>query len=181
MSSDGKGQRRGRTGERGTTLLEIIVTVAIVTVGMLGYFTMHIRSFQVSGSSSAMSQAASLASAMQDQLLAVPYDNYAELNAALTLDACTTPTDVPPVEDLCKKKTTPINAKGVADTKGVFWRSYQVEKDPQSLDDDQPALLITVRVRYPAEDGRCPTCTTVALRQGWKAVTTRVRRTVAAY
>lgn len=169
-------RRRQRWRARGTTLLEIVITVAIMTIGMLGYFTLHIRSFQVSGSALTMTQAASLAGALQDELLAIPYTDPDVPPAALDPSQCAPSTTPDSLADLpCPSANSYINAEGRKDAHGAFFRSYSTA----SINSDPKQIEITVRVRYKAEDGRCAGCS--AYQSGYKAITTRIVRTRSAY
>jgi len=175
-----------RPSEGGATLLEILIAMTVVTVGMLGYFTLHIHALQLNGSAAIQMEAMNIAVSTMDMLVAMPYSTSAPLTQEYTADPGN------PVDDLAGPLDA-VNAFGTRDGgQGPvrYFRSYNVE---ELTPDEQPTavgqtipessanqLLITVRVRYPAEDGRCPDCSS-AHQQGWKAVTTYTKRTLSAY
>lgn len=157
--------------KRGTTLLEIVITMAIMTIGMLGFFTLHFRALQTSKSSVSMSQAVSIASAIQDSLQALPYSpetanlkqwgQCSDMGTDALSDFCHS---LPAVDKIGR-------SVGAGDNFSLY-PSYYVGKTADAQ------LLIMVRVRYPAEDGRCPSC---GFRQGWKAVDLTSMRSMTAY
>ncbi len=169
--------QRGRA--RGTTLLEIVITMAIMSIGMLGFFSLHIRALSTSKSSLTMSQALALASALQDGLQGLPYTPTLIHPA---LQPCDPPT-TDPIGDLCRPSPpVPVNKAGNQNTALgplVFYPSYAVQIVPNAV--NQNLIMITVRVRYPAEDGRCPACQSADLQTGWKAVTLTSMRAMTAY
>lgn len=149
---------------RGTTLLEIVITMAIMTVGMLGFFTLHFRSLQTSKASVWMSQAVSIASALQDSLQALPYSpktaNLGQWEPCPDMG-----TDA--LSDYCHKldAVDKIGRKTSEDDNFALHPSYYVNKTIDSQ------LLIMVRVRYPSED----------VMAGWKAVNLTSMRSMTAY
>ena len=172
------------SSQRGTTLLEIVITVAIMTIGMLGFFTLHMRSFATSANAATMTQAAAYASALQDQLMTIPLPkNFVSMNLA-SMQNCG-PITVDSLADLCRQVDVmgangEVLATAGAETKG-FHRSYQVQHLPETEMAGQTVsrVQITVRVRYPSDGGRCDNCAT--FKRGWKAVTMSSMRTIAAY
>jgi hypothetical protein len=179
--------------ERGTSLLEIVITMAIVTIGLLGFFTLHIRSSQTSSSAAIMIQASAVAAALQDQLQAIPLTPSA-VTVDPTMNACTTSTaKKDPLADLCfpgaltgaaNAVPQPINVFGTRDATQaplIFYPSWDVEwvQGPSAPETVPRQVRITVRVRYPSEEGRCPSCG--LYQAGWKAITTSTYRTYAAY
>ncbi len=153
--------------------------MAIMSVGMLGFFSLHIRALSTSKSSLAMSQALALASALQDGLQSLPFTPNLVHSA---LQPCDPPTS-DPIGDLCRPSpVVPVNKAGNQDTRLgplVFYPSYAVQVVPNAV--NQHIIQITVRVRYPAEDGRCPSCQSADLQSGWKAVTLKSMRAMTAY
>jgi len=153
--------------------------MAIMSIGMLGFFTLHIRALHTSKSSLAMSQAVSIASSLQDGLMSLPFTPSFTHPA---LQPCK-PMNSDPIGDLCWPTSPfPVNKAGNQDTRIgplVFFPSYQIQVVPNAM--NQNLLLITVRVRYPAEEGRCPGCQAADLRLGWKAVTLTSMRAMTAY
>lgn len=161
--------------QRGTTLLEIMIAVVVVTVGMLGYFTLHIRSNRMASSAIRTSQATAVASAFQDSLLAIPFNPSTQADG--TTGAYFTSCNVTPVDklaDLCGAQN--VNVLGTTNTTDgplLFRRSWssRIINGPV-----QPMVEYKVRVRYTAEDGRCPEC--LSNQVGYKALTlTAIRAT----
>ncbi len=99
---------------RGTTLLEIVITMAIMSIGMLGFFTLHIRALHTSKTSLSMSQAVSIASALMDGLQSLPYTPNTTHAA---LQPCE-PLNSDPIGDLCwPNPPVPVNKVGNQDTR----------------------------------------------------------------
>lgn len=153
---------------RGTTLLEIMIAMVVVTVGMLGYFSLHIRSSRMAQSAVRTSQATSVGGAYQDSLLAVPFNPTTQGDG--TTGAYFTSCTVVPADrlaDLCSpQQVNVLGTTNVNDGPLVFRRSWssRIINGPA-----QPMVEYRVRVRYAAEDGRCPDCLTNKV--GYKAVT----------
>lgn len=165
--------------QRGTTLLEILIAVVVITTGMLGFFTLHIRSHRVAASAQRTAQATALASSKQNSLMAIPFSS--TLSAAgqvpTLFPSCGSWPPVDRLADLCNVET--VNAMGTTNpSQGllIFRRSWAVVvADGES---GQSTLDMMVRVRYSAEDGRCPECTNSSLKVGYKALTVRTLRSL---
>lgn len=165
--------------QRGTTLLEILIAVVVITTGMLGFFTLHIRSHRVAASAQRTAQATALASSKQNALMAIPFSSTLT-SAGLVPTLFPSCGSWPPVDrlaDLCNVET--VNAMGTTNpSQGqlIFRRSWAVVvADGES---GQSTLDMMVRVRYSAEDGRCPECTNSSLKVGYKALTVRTQRSL---
>lgn len=160
--------REGLFGQQGATLLEILIALVVVSVGMMGYFILHIQASRTSGESSNLSQATSIAMALQDSLLSVPYTQSTldEPSLSKYFSSCgALPTY--PVANLCNVESA-VNAVGTtnpAQGRLEFARSWHVTPDGTN-----PTLLrYVVRVRYSPGAERTVDCATSTT--GCKAVT----------
>ena len=170
---------------RGVTLVEIVISIAILTIGLLGYFSLHIRALQLASSASVSSQANNVAIGVQDMLQSLPFT--ADTLPDLYVDCGELPSNS--VADLCYvPEPAAVNESGEGvpnpvEGQRVFYRSWLVEPVSASADPNAPGKVrIVVRVRYPDALARCPDCGTGSeLSQGWGAVTLVSYRTAAAY
>lgn len=67
--------RRSRSGQRGASLVEILVAVLIFALGSLAVLTMTMGSFQTNSHSAAIDCGTNLGRATMDWLLSLPYDD----------------------------------------------------------------------------------------------------------
>lgn len=164
-----------RASQRGITLIEIVITVAIMTVGMLGYFTLHFRALQLNSSTSNTAQATTLALAVQDSLQSIAFtpETLADSTTGAYFADCG-PITTDRLANLCRALAT-VNEQGTTDTQDgplIFNRSYHVTSVAGTT---PPMFRVTVRVRYPAEDGRCPDCS--GFKTGFRAISLTTYRT----
>lgn len=153
---------------RGATLLEILIALVVVSVGMMGYFILHIQASRTSGESSNLAQATSIAMALQDSLMSVPYSEktFSEPTLAKYFTSCgALPSN--PVANLCNVESA-VNAVGTtnaAQGRVEFARSWHVVQDTTN-----PSLYrYVVRVRYSPGAQRTTDCVSSSI--GCKAVT----------
>jgi prepilin-type N-terminal cleavage/methylation domain-containing protein len=79
-------RRRCRAGERGFTLIEMMVTLGVFMIGMLGIVTLQVTAANRSQSSGDLTLASNLASAKLDELRLLDIDGSAESPNVTTND-----------------------------------------------------------------------------------------------
>ncbi len=82
---------RSRRRERGFTLLELLVTLSVTTIGLIGLFSLHLSIARGNDGASRSAEATQLASATLEQLRAA---RVTDMVSQLT----GTPTSVPPID-----------------------------------------------------------------------------------
>ena len=135
--------------ERGSTLIEVMVSLIVFTVGALGLLTLIYTSHQGVTAAKKMTHATALAGTKLDELVRLPYDD-----AALSLNAedCDSCDDCSTHEDGAKNlapdgTTTSPNGNTTGDyldNDGWFARCWNVEKPDSNVE----LKTITVRVRW---------------------------------
>jgi prepilin-type N-terminal cleavage/methylation domain-containing protein len=128
--------------ERGVTLIEMMVALAIFSVGALGLVRLLYASFEGNASAKHFTQATALAQSKLDALMMQRYDA-----AALTAGTHNEATSIGPLG-------TPYNATGGAAgsftaNDGTFARSWTVtESDVNTQNPGNDLKTITVQVRW---------------------------------
>ncbi len=84
-----------RTGERGFTIIEVLIAMAIFAIGILGVATMQISSTNGNTSARKHSEASEFAQGQVELLMAAPFANLAD-NAQVNADGYTVTWDVDP-------------------------------------------------------------------------------------
>lgn len=76
--------RRGRSGQRGMTMIEVLITLVIVSFGLLGAGALQLMSLQVNQNANQRTQAAMLAASMMD---AVRLNRFSAMDYAMGWDS----------------------------------------------------------------------------------------------
>lgn len=115
--------------QRGFTLIETLVALAIFAIGIVACYTMQVNSSKTSGRANSISTSANWATYLVEELLAKPYDDKAWFNGTdkdnpgglADIDDTNQPADTPDGEIHIQPNGKTNDTAGTNDLYSIYW------------------------------------------------------------